>query len=116
MARTEFSMKTKRLGWERAGGVCECGCKRPFGKHPKERPDYDHILPDALGGDNSLENLQVIRHDCHLAKTATRDIKQIAKARRGEKDRAGLRAKRSSFPGAKTSKYKAKIGGGWEIR
>lgn len=112
MNRTEFTMKTKRAAWDRADGVCECGCGQEVGsKDPKSRPDYDHILPCALGGDNSLENCQCIRHDCHLIKTSSGDIKQIAKARRGEKQRMGLTPKRAIIPGSKASKFKRKVDG-----
>lgn len=116
MPRSEFTMKTKQAAWKRAAGICECGCGRPFGKHPKERPEYDHVVEDYLGGDNSLENCRCIRSDCHASKTAER-APALAKVRRGEKDRANLRPKPSRrLPGSKGGKWKAKIGGGWEKR
>ena len=112
MSRTEFSMKTKKAAWDRAGGICECGCGREVGgKDPKSRPDYDHILADALGGDNSLENCQCIRFDCHKLKTASTDIKHIAKARRGEKQRAGLKPMKRPMPGSKGSGMRKKMDG-----
>lgn len=117
MSRQEFSVKVRKAAWERAGGICECGCGRAFGKHPKERPEYDHVIPAKLGGEATLENCQVIRGDCHKAKTTGADTDRIKKVRRGEKDRANLRPKKSrSLPGSKESGWKAKIGGGWEKR
>ena len=63
--RDEFPVKVRRAAWVRARGVCECGCGREFGKHPKERPVYDHDLPAKLGGKATLENCRVLRWDCH---------------------------------------------------
>lgn len=114
--RREFSAKTKAAAWDRAGGICECGCGRPFTNHPQERPHYDHVLPCALGGNASLENCQCIRIDCHKGKTADQDIKQIAKARRGENKRRNITTQKRLIPGSKGTKFKAKIGGGVELR
>lgn len=119
MSRAEFTQKTKLAAWQRAAGFCECGCGRPFGKNPKERPHYDHIIPDALGGDNSLENCACIRVDCHSIKTnkgRDSDRKKIAKAVRGEKDLRGLKSKARGFQTNRNGKFKAKIGGGIERR
>lgn len=114
--RQEFPVKIRLAAWQRANGVCECGCERPFGKHPKERPEYDHAVEASLGGDNSLENCRCIRADCHAAKTSDR-APALAKARRGEKDLAGLKPKpKRRLPGARGSKWKSKIGGTWEQR
>ena len=97
MSRREFPVSVKRAAWARAGGTCECGCERPFGDHPKERPHYDHAQPDNLGGAPTLDNCRVVRVDCHVAKTAG-DVKQIAKARRGEKARQGITAPKRKIP------------------
>jgi len=118
MARKEFSPKTKVAAFERSGGVCECGCGVRFGNHPKERPVYDHRKPDALGGDNSLENCDCIRQSCHEARTHGRDgdIAKVAKAKRGERQRRGIERPKKRLPGHKDGRWKAKIGGGWETR
>lgn len=96
--RQEFSVKTRQAAWKRADGVCECGCGRAFGKHPKERPVYDHIIPAKLGGDASLENCRAIRLDCHEAKTAEEDTPRIVKVRREDKRRKGLTARKTKIP------------------
>ena len=118
MTRREFSPKTKVAAFERAAGICECGCGRKFGNHPKERPVYDHIVPDALGGDNTLENCAAIRADCHAVRTNGRDgdIAKVAKAKRGERQRMGVERQKNPLPGGKGSKWKQKIGGGWVRR
>ncbi|MDD9726096.1 HNH endonuclease signature motif containing protein [Roseovarius sp. SK2] len=90
MTRAEFTMKTKRAAWDRAGGVCECGCGQPFGKHPKERPEYHHRVEAAIGGDNSLDNCWCIRSDCHRAITSNVSAPRAAKVRREDKRQRGL--------------------------
>ncbi len=85
MARTEFTRKTKQEALQRSGLRCEaagtrygfeegqrCNCSLSLGVQ------YDHAVPDALGGDNSLENCLAICVQCHRFKTRN-DVKQIAK-------------------------------------
>lgn len=98
MTRAEFSQKTKLAAWKRADGICECGCGQPFGKHPKERPEYHHRVEAALGGENCLENCMAIRADCHAGITAKDSAPRVAKARRGEKGRRGLTRKKRKMP------------------
>jgi 5-methylcytosine-specific restriction endonuclease McrA len=66
--RKEFSETVKRQAWERCGGVCECGCGVPI--REGDGPEYDHRHADFYGGDNTLDNCQVLRIKCHKAKTA----------------------------------------------
>lgn len=66
--RREFSKKTKLEAWTRSGGNCEA-CKLPI----KGRPEYDHVLPCGLSGDNSLENCAVLCVQCHSSKTHGKD-------------------------------------------
>lgn len=42
---------------------------------------YDHIIPDALGGDPALTNCQVLCLLCHAEKTRA-DVARISKAKR----------------------------------
>lgn len=98
MTRREFSLATKKAAKERAGDTCECGCGRPFGDHPKERPEYHHAIEAYKGGDNSLENCLCIRVDCHAAITATESAPGAAKVRREDKRRAGLTARKAKIP------------------
>lgn len=114
MSRREFSLKTKRAAYERCGGICECGCGRPFGEHPKERPHYDHVLPDMLGGTNDLENCEVLRVECHDAKTYGQDIKRITKVRREDKRRKNQTAPKRKIPGSKGTSLRKKMDGSVE--
>lgn len=110
--RIEFSMKVKKQAWDRANGFCECGCGRPFGKHPKTVPNYDHVIPAKLGGDATLGNCMCIRFDCHQTKTKEVDMPKIKKVRRSDKQRMGLKPKkRSTINGSKDSGWKRKIDG-----
>jgi 5-methylcytosine-specific restriction endonuclease McrA len=43
---------------------------------------YDHIIPDGLGGEPTLDNCQVLCKSCHNLKTAKTDVPRIAKAKR----------------------------------
>lgn len=51
-------------------GKCACGCKQPLGD------DYhlDHILPLALGGTNTDDNIQLLRATCNKRKSAKHPI------------------------------------------
>ena len=76
MARQEFSTKVRALAFERAGGHCEgCTARLTVGKF-----HYDHVIPDALGGEPILTNCAVLCTNCHGEKTAKGDVPRIAKA------------------------------------
>lgn len=94
MNRREFSKRVKLDAWHRSAGNCEICTVKIFGGNG---PHYDHILPDALGGDATLENCQVLCKTCHGGKTARDDIPRISKARRGFENRIGAREKRRGF-------------------
>lgn len=51
-------------------GKCACGCKQPLGD------DYhrDHIMPFALGGSNTDDNIQLLRARCNLQKNKKHPI------------------------------------------
>lgn len=88
MSRTEFSKKVRRDAFLRADGHCEgagCGCKLTIGKF-----QYDHRIPDWMGGEPVLSNCQVLCSDCHKAKTA-QDAADRGKAQRREDRHRGIR-------------------------
>ena len=111
MPRAEFSLATKIAAYERADGICECGCGQPFGEHPKERPEYHHRVEAALGGGNDLENCRCVRVDCHLKITASVSAPRVAKVRREKKRRKGWSAKKRLIPGSKGTGIRKPING-----
>lgn len=69
MARSEFSAKVRGEAALRANGRCEqCGVRLPVGGY-----HFDHIKPDGLGGQPTLENCAVLCLPCHKAKTFAYD-------------------------------------------
>lgn len=91
MSRREFPARVKVAAFSRAEGCCEaCGARLSVGKVA-----YDHINPDGLTGEPTLENCQVLCLPCHKAKT-TGDVADIAKAKRREAKHLG--AKKSRHP------------------
>jgi 5-methylcytosine-specific restriction enzyme A len=106
MSRKEFTRKTKAKGFERSNGLCEkCSAKLKVGE-----AEFDHVLPCALGGDNSLDNLEVLCRSCHKDKTAD-DVRGIRKADRIRDKRSGAFKKRSSFPANRNGRFKVKLNG-----
>lgn len=96
---------------ERARASCqECG--RGIGG--KLLPAFDHIKALVNGGEHRENNLQLLCHECHGAKTKM-DVKIKAKVARIRKRNLGIK-KPSRFPGAKNSKFKMKVGGGVVLR
>lgn len=96
MIRREFSKKVRIAAWERSGGHCEKCTAKIYGGNG---PHYDHVLPDALGGEPTLDNCQVLCKTCHGGKTSGEDVPRIAKAKRGHEKRIGARDKRGGFRG-----------------
>lgn len=96
MSRTEFNRETRREALKRSGLKCEasgpryglaegqrCNCSLSLGVQ------YDHDVPDQLGGDNSLENCRAVCVQCHKIKTRG-DIQQIRKSDRQRDKRSGV--------------------------
>lgn len=107
MTRREFPARVKVAAYERAGGGCEeCGTPLRVGK-----THYDHVLPDALGGEPTLENCAVLCSGCHGVKTARQDVPTIAKMKRQRAKHLG--AKVSKWP---RSKWKRKVNGETVLR
>ena len=96
MSRSEFPVSVRKQAKERAGDNCE-GCGAPFSA--SNPPEYDHEIPDGLGGDNSLENCQVLGGKCcHESKTHTEDRPKMAKADRLYRKRMGLVPEKRKIP------------------
>lgn len=105
--RIEFSAETKKAALQRANRKCEvsgCGAYLSLNRY-----HYDHITPAKMGGDASLENCQIACWSCHAVKTKD-DVARIAKSRRIERKRLGIK-KDSRMPGSRNSRWKKKMDG-----
>jgi 5-methylcytosine-specific restriction protein A len=105
--RREFPRKVKALAFQRSGGRCEKCTARLM----PSRIIYDHIIPDAIGGEPTLENCQVVCTTCDRPKTAA-DAGNLARALRREAAHLGARApSRNPLPGGKRSPWKKRMNG-----
>jgi 5-methylcytosine-specific restriction protein A len=93
IVRQEFTTKTRREALERCKGHCE-GCGATLWQKARI---FDHIIPCAFGGTNSLENCQVLCTTCDDAKTDKIDIPTIAKAKRISDKHQGVKIKSRGF-------------------
>jgi 5-methylcytosine-specific restriction endonuclease McrA len=98
--RQEFSVKTKVAAFERCGGRCQgivdekrCGERLRAG-----RWHCDHVIPDAMGGSNELDNAECLCVPCHKKKTSDYDIPAIAKVKRIQRRVTGIK-KKATFCG-----------------
>lgn len=90
MKRREFSNYVKAQAALRANGRCEKCTARLTGVY-----HYDHIIPDAMGGEPSLENCALLCKACHDDKTHKADVPRIAKTKRQGRKHAGIKKPRS---------------------
>ncbi len=99
----------------RASGDLCVKCDRKVGE--KLRPEFDHVTPLILGGQNRESNIQLLCHECHGAKTRL-DVKLKAKvARVRTKLSLGIKtAKGRPMPGSKASGLRKRMDGTVERR
>ncbi|MBY8918784.1 HNH endonuclease [Nitratireductor sp. L1-7-SE] len=66
MSRYEFTRRQRLEIWQRADGHCEkCRAKLKVGEG-----EYDHVIAQGYGGENTVENGQLLCRPCHKGKTA----------------------------------------------
>lgn len=101
--RTEFKAQTKREAWTRCEKRCEgllpsgerCNANLEHKPH-----HFDHVIPDAIGGKNDLQNCAVLCVPCHGDKTNKKDKPLIAKSKRvSDKYNGHRRAPKLRGPG-----------------
>lgn len=104
--RREFPAKVRLAAYERANGHCEvCTAKLFVGKFR-----YDHRIPDALGGEPTLENCVVQCVACDAPKTAA-DQTTIAKSKRIRAKHLGIRKTTRPLPGSRASGIRKRMSG-----
>lgn len=96
-ARAEFSKAVRAAAFLRSGGRCECGCRLKI----VGTPEYDHIVPAAIGGTADLDNCRVLDPKCHRRKTSTKDVPEISRSVRLAEKRMGVRSKGRGFRGSR---------------
>lgn len=75
--RLEFNRKQRLEIWTRANGHCEaCSAKLKVGEG-----EYDHRIAQGYGGENTVENGQLLCRQCHKGKTG-RDKATTEKVKR----------------------------------
>lgn len=89
--RREFPAKVKVAAFRRANRHCErCPALLMPGKFR-----YNHRIPDALGGEPTLENCEVLCLGCDTPQTYEIDIPKIAKVKRIQNREAGVQKPRT---------------------
>lgn len=121
MSRREFSVATREDAWKRSGGACEAeGAAYGLGTDVRCGADmtlaavgvhYDHINPDALSKDNSLENCAAVCRRCHDWKTRNRDVPLITDSNRVIKKARGQRKLSRPMPGSRRSGIRRPMNG-----
>lgn len=78
MKRRRFTSRVKESLLDQYNREC-AGCSSSLVNRTFH---WDHIIPLALGGDDTQDNLQPLCTACHKVKTGKKDIPAIAKAAR----------------------------------
>lgn len=122
--RLEFTAETKRQAYARSNGICECHripwLNRPNGCGVKLTAGnifHEHINPDNIRRDNSLDNAACLTKTCFREKTDRYDRKIIAKSNHVRDAHIGaIVAPQQVIVGSKASGWRQRMRGGWERR
>lgn len=100
LERKEFPQSVRKLAFKRCcrEGVPHCEtCDVVLNK--RVGTIYEHVIPDGLGGEPTLENCKVHCRACADIKTFTEDNPRMQKADRVLKAEYGLQANRKKIQG-----------------
>lgn len=109
--RKNMTPRMRLKVWEAHKGICKlCGGKIDG---VRERWIVEHIIPLALGGEDTEANMAPAHEGCALAKTFGKsgDIAKAAKAKRVKSKHLGIKKSKNPLPGSKGSKFKKKMDG-----
>ena len=110
MTRRMSTSRRARI-FDTHGGICHiCGGKIQVG----EAWDADHVIPQALTGDDSDDNLRPAHAACHrgVESKTSDDVRVIAKAKRVHARHIGAKApSRNPLAGGKGSQWKRTVDG-----
>lgn len=102
--RKEFPQKVRKAAFKRCclngdkPGIPQCEtCGAELGK--RTGTIYEHVIPDGLGGEPTLENCKVHCKTCADKKTHQEDNPRMQKADRVLKAEYGLQANRKKIQG-----------------
>lgn len=121
--RHEFPKPVKREALKRSNFLCE-GEGPLYGLAEGKRcnasltrgVEFDHRIPDGLGGEPTLENCIAICCDCHRYKTKN-DVSRIAKMKRQRDRNMGIKKRKGPpMAGSRDSLFKRKMDGTIERR
>jgi hypothetical protein len=119
--RREFSSETKRQAVRRSGGICECHLlgKRGIARFSSDgcgvaigvaNTFFEHINTSWHSGDDSLDNCAALTRTCWKIKTATHDLPKIAKTKRLQNWRFGIKSDSGRpLPGTRRSGIKLSL-------
>lgn len=99
--RREFGAKVKAAALKRcmdSAGLPRCegeGCGVAL---VAAFTNFDHVVPDGLGGEPTLENCKVLCKTCHGAKTHGEDNPRMQKADRQRKKAFGITGPKRKIP------------------
>ena len=110
--RRSISKKERAEIFNARNGKCHI-CDQKI--HPQEKWDIEHIIPLALGGADSGDNLDLAHQSCHRDKTKA-DVGRLAKAKRQARYHSGKKLSKSPLPCGKSSKWKRKLDGSLVLR
>jgi hypothetical protein len=116
--RREFPQSVRKLAFARCckpDGIPKCeNCGNVLRSGNVE---YEHLDPDGLGGEPTLENCGVwCRIPCSRTKTFSQDNPRMQKADRVLKASFGLKPKGRPMPGSKASGIRKRMNGNVERR
>jgi 5-methylcytosine-specific restriction protein A len=106
--RKEFPVKVKRQVVLRSLGICERLRWKAGEDCTKPAKAFDHIVPDGLGGEPTVENAAHLCQACHDEKTHTEDNPRMRKADAQFKAANGIKTARRPIKARGFSEPKVK--------